>query len=504
VIIYNEFKEFQQEVEFIDAKMYFANLEIYRDNENGIPRNENGKIYIPNVEDKYIFMGNLTHEVGHTVYDPITFHNYFKCVCRIVKELGLDVDKSYFLANVASDILLDFMIAKDKDLSLIQKIYLERRFKGNEKQLDPVKLELLGIYKKLFNADLDVQSKYFSKIKTIVYSSKTREQKYVEIAKLFIDLLEEEQEEGEKEGKGKDDMPIDMPVRISDDQEIEKEVEQIFKESQDFIDAEEKIEILSKLLKKDLSSYIDLSKFYEAQANKVTMSIVFPERRDNLGIKIGSKKWIPSYGVDEINVKKTFYKFGVNIPYATTQSDRILKKFISSNKDTKPVDIVVSIDSSSSTGSPSGSLSYVADYEIIMFYALINLAKRNNQRIGLTIWSDEIEYTTLPKMYEWKEADKLKKEILDNWRGWQTVIRLALEQANQYKDKLFFIFTDGEVAPEDLIDADNVIFFLVTPKGGYYDLFTKKYGAYRVIKIDNLEDIPKITLKHYIKIFGGQ
>jgi hypothetical protein len=196
-------------------------------------------------------------------------------------------------------------------------------------------------------------------------------------------------------------------------------------------------------------------------------------------------------------------RYGANVPLVTTQTARILDKFISSNESEKPCDLVVSIDCSGSTDSPRGYMNSASDYEVVMFYALANMAKRIDQRIGLTLWSYKIVYTSLPKMMDWKQSEKLKEIILNKWLGGDTRIYYALNQVLQNQDKLFFIFTDGEVYHSELVDVDNAVFFLIKPKESDYQAFVNQYGKDRVVRIDDLRNIPRVALKQYVKIFRG-
>ena len=133
-----------------------------------------------------------------------------------------------------------------------------------------------------------------------------------------------------------------------------------------------------------------------------------------------------------------------------------------------------------------------------MVYALIDEAKRINQKVGITLWSDDIRYTTLPKCLDYREVEKIKKDILDiqKWGG-TTNIYLALEQAKEHKDKLFIVLTDGAVYYDDLLSVDNVVFFLIMPEDRDKEAFIRKYGESRVIVINNPRDMPRIVVKWF-------
>ena len=74
-------------------------------------------------------------------------------------------------------------------------------------------------------------------------------------------------------------------------------------------------------------------------------------------------------------------------------------------------------------------------------------------------------------------------------------------QAEEHPDKLFFVFTDGEVSHKQLIDVDNVMFFLIKPARSDLSAFVEKYGKDRVIVINSLDNIPKVTVQQYVKLF---
>jgi len=136
-----------------------------------------------------------------------------------------------------------------------------------------------------------------------------------------------------------------------------------------------------------------------------------------------------------------------------------------------------------------------------MVYALIDLAKRIDQKLGLSLWSTTLYHTTLPKTYDYRDLERLKTEILKRWIGGFTNIYDALEQAKRYNDKLFFVFTDGDVRFEELIDVDNVLFFLIEPYPECYREFVNRYGKQIVIKIDDIQSIPKIAIDRFVSLF---
>jgi hypothetical protein len=353
---------------------------------------------------------------------------------------------------------------------------------------------------RLHGCKLKAKSRFFKEVKAIAESNMSREQKYVEIARIFKGLMDKAKENGEQQQdmKGLGELPITVDM-----DEAEKVAQQILQNSEDVNQAQRMMMVLGVIAEGGVERFVKLKDFYEAKARLVQMSISFPTEPTQKGIKVGSMKWKPQHGVRAIDVKRTVMRYGVNVPLVTTQTARIFDKFISSNESQKPCDLVVSIDCSGSTDTPKGYMDSASDYEVVMFYALVNMAKRLDQRIGLTLWSDRIVYTTLPNMMDWKQSEKLKEIILNEWRGGGTTIYHALKQASQNQDKLFFVFTDGEVSHTELFDVDNVIFFLVKPKESDYQAFVITYGKDRVIRIDDLRNIPRVALKQYVKIFRG-
>ena len=500
MIVHNDFKEFQKIAEEVDNELYLANLYIYRARKGVTPVNVSGKIFIDDTDNGDYFGGELVHEAGHTVFDPVTAFNYITCVYKIRSELGVNQETAVKLANIASDILNGFGVRGNRILNEYRKRSIEYMCKGREGTSDPVYREMLGIAKELHGCNLKVKSRFFKDVEAIVESGKSREQKYVEIARIFKSLMEQGEQQGEaqQEMKGFGELPITV-----DKDEAEKVAQQILQNSEDIGQAQKMMMILGAIAECKVEEIVKLKDFYEAKARLVQMFISFPTEPTQKGVKVGSMKWKPQHGVRAIDVKRTVVRYGANVPLVTTQTARILDKFISSNESEKPCDLVVSIDCSGSTDSPRGIMNSASDYEVVMFYALANMAKRLDQRIGLTLWSDKIVYTSLPNMMDWKQSEKLKEIILNKWHGGGTTIFYALKQASENEDKLFFVFTDGEVSHTELMDVDNVVFFLIKPKENDYQAFVSKYGKERVVRIDDLRNIPRVALKQYIKIFRG-
>jgi hypothetical protein len=516
MIINNEFREYQKIAEEIDRLMYFVNLDIRK----GLcPHNECGVIYIDNKNSEEYFASELVHEAGHSVFDPITTLNYVECAYEIKKALSkdynIDEETLRLLANISSDIINEYNISKSKKLSEFRAKGIEWILNNTNLALNVISTELLAIYSKLHGFAFPFESKLFRKVKKILEKEVDRKKRYVEIARAFLELMQKEQKDGEKGKDGEQrkreketlEKLVREPIKV-DQNEYEKIKREIMKNSKNIEEAKEKLKILVGLLsgwKPIEEESNNLVEFYQEKANEVIFSVDYPVKPSFESTKIGSRLWKLSDGVDKIDIKRTIMKFGVNIPLVTTQTKRVFPKALSNIVRPKPVDLVISIDISGSTGKPQGYMSDVSDYEVITVYAVIDYAKRIEQNVGLTLWSDYIKYTTLPKVYSWRDVDILKSEILNRWWGFGTNIACALEQANDFKDKLFFIFTDGKVLYDHLDmykdRVDNVMFFLIQPENDDYQYFVKTFGEERVIRIDKLEDIPTVTLKFYKNIF---
>jgi len=306
-----------------------------------------------------------------------------------------------------------------------------------------------------------------------------------------------------------------MPIDI-DEGDIDDIIDQIYENSNNAQEAQDLIDTFRDLIegskgkgflgriqnKLPQNNIENLVRFFEAKAKAVRRFISYPKQPRFFGTKVGTEKWKFKHGILKINAKKTIYKNGINIPLVTSRTSRTLRLKAPESEKPMPIDIVISIDVSGSTGFPIGYMVNVADYEVIMLYALMQEAKKTGQKIGLTLWSDVITFTTLPKLYSDSEFDKLKRIVFtDKWVQGGTRIVYALEQAKKYKDKLFLIFTDGNVYEKDLIDVDNVVFFLIRPYKEDYEMFVQRYGKHRVIRIDDITKIPKVTLEWFRKQF---
>ena len=504
MIVKNQFPEFEDIAKEIDREYYFVNIEIYKDKKNAIPRNEYGKIYIPETNNKDFFAGELTHEVGHSVNDPITTYNYIKALNETRKALNLNEESIMKLGNAISDIINDWEISQNNKLKTFRAKMLRTVFDQWYNEAGTIQQFLWAFYNKIHKLGLGKKIRNFrSEVKQVIAiltHVKDRIERYKRIARILLDVLDD------YGYNGFDRLPSNLPLEPNGE-DLENTINQIFQDAEDVEEAKTMLRMLAIGKGKGGEAINNnpklLMQFYQAKANNVRMFVDYPKTIEHKGVKLGSRKWRLGDGYQLIDVKRTMFKFGVNIPLVTTKTPRILEKFISSRENTKPIDIVISIDTSGSTGYPLGRMDEVADYEVIMLYALIDEAKRHNQNIGLTLWSSGITFTTLPKTCNYREVEKLKEiPFTGRWYCGGTNIRMALEQAKQHRDKLFLMFTDGEVWERDLIDVDNVMFFLIRAQEQNYWMFVDKYGENRVVKIDDIENIPKVTLQWFRSVMA--
>jgi len=502
MILRNDFPERDSIVKQVDKRLYFANLIIVKEPKGTIPFNKGGNIHLPEGTSELRFTADLIHEIGHSVFDPITVKNYIDCCYAVETSLKLDSTIALKLCQTITDMILPFHIRRDRWLKSRMKEDIENLFKERKGKLSKFDLELFSIYKGQYGCKLPIRSRFHSKVKKIVETETDRRMVYVKIAKLLC-----------KRHKGRlandlASMDIKLPSQPNSEQ-MKETISQFAQESKDANEFMEKVKLLQKGLGKGsadikhklLTHDETLKLFFETKAKQVRWAIKLPTKPTRRGIKVGTQSWKLQDGIRAMDIKKTIMKYGVNIPLVTTRKPMILPKFISSHEGKKPIDLVISIDVSGSTGKPCGFMVTVADYEVIMFYALLDLAARENQRIGLTLWSGTIEYTTLPKTYDYSKFEELKKVVLVKWLGGGTYIMEALEQAKEYRNKLFFMFTDGDVYESHLINVDNVIFFLVKPYGDHYKMFIEKYGKSRVIEIRDLHKLPEIAIRKYQDLF---
>ncbi|RLE53165.1 MAG: hypothetical protein DRJ30_07110 [Candidatus Methanomethylicota archaeon] len=515
MIIHNDFREFDKEANEVDKRMYYVNTWIYRVKSDEPARNENSKVFIPDTKDPKTFISLLAHELGHSVIDPITLVDYAKYAKAVYRVLDEDKPRYMEYANVISDMIVGYHLAKDKMLKEAWRHYIIDLWNKGYNTNDKLKWVLYAYYDKVFNGKLGIYEKYKKEVNEILKVLKEEVDKvmiYRKIAKILEKAPEfKDQNQGNgQEGRGRgalaDQDGSDSPPIKVDSIDVEKTIEQLAKEAGNVDDLWIMVRALAKGVGddeareklEDLSDRELIYRKYQAEANKVRISVSYPKKPSYESVKLGSRRWRVSDGFREIDVKKTLFKYGYAIPTVTLRSPYMHRMSIPSDKGVKPMDLVISLDVSGSVGSPIGLMMCCADYIVIMVYALIDEAKRINQKVGITLWSDKIEYTTLPKCLGWKEAEKIKREILDvdKW-GYGTDIYLALDQARKFKDKLFIVLTDGEVNPNDLIDVDNALFFLIKPSDRAKTIFENRYGKHRVISINDITDIPRIAVKWF-------
>jgi len=546
MILENEFPQYREIAETVSKSLFCVNLIIKRGRPNTVPHNEKGVIVMPENIDAERFAGYLVHEAGHSVHDPKTMLNYLKCLNEVKRQTSIPKSLLFDVGNVISDLITDFensKISTAKDF-LRKSILLD--FPVYYPKANKLQKLLWEFYDTVLNLSLPIKKQFEPKIIQIIDVLKNemdRVQKYVKIARILQDLLDEDGDQGsgqgrgqeqdgqgnsqgsgsgqqqnqEQDGQGSDRTTIfdNMPIDISED-DIDDLVNEIFENADDVNEAGELIETLEDLLERGKGKgFVNkisrklpqtrielLIRFYEAKARIVRRFIQYPKQPRYFGSKVGTEKWKFKHGLLKIDPKKTIFKNGINIPLVTSRTSRILKLKAPEKERPVPIDVIISIDVSGSTEKPKGTMEYVADYEVIMLFALIEEAKRTGQNMALTLWSDNITYTTLPRLYGGNDLDKLKKVPFTRaWTCGGTNIKEALEQAQKNKDKLFMVFTDGEVYYEHLIPVDNVVFFLIRPDNENYEAFVEVYGKHRVIRIDKLENIPKVTLDWFRKRF---
>ncbi|MHC1627454.1 MAG: vWA domain-containing protein [Candidatus Nezhaarchaeales archaeon] len=503
VVIRNDFPEYDKEVNAIAKELAFLNMIIVREPEDGGVFNKHGEIHIPDKKDKTFFCGTLVHEGGHSVFDPVTVHNYLKCLNEVKKKIRMPREFVMKIGNFITDILNEYQISRNKVLRKFRRDYLRKMFDEWYKDANVLQKVLWRYYNRIHGCKLPLDGKDVYRILKVVESDISREEKYVELARILVNIMRRERDFDLQ------NTPTDLPIKPSKE-EMENVIKRILEESEDVDDAKNMIEFLKMGVGKvngdvegiPKTDHEILRAFYQAKSYECRIRVEYPKTPTFKGVRVGARKWRLSDGYKKLDIRRTIMKFGVNIPTVTSRTARVLPKFISNHRELRPVDIVISIDVSGSTGYPYGYMNCVADYEVVMLYALIDEAKRINQRVGLTLWSHCIAFTTLPDCYDYRAVDQLKDvPISGYWQCGGTSIKLALDQAEEYSDKLFMVFTDGDVEPDELKDVDNVVFFLVKPSEFSYKMFRDFYGADRVVRIDDIKDIPRVTLEWYRKVF---
>jgi len=511
VIIHNDFREFDKEANEVDKRMYYVNTWIYRVSPNEPARNENSKVFIPDTKDPLIFISQLAHELGHSVIDPINIANYAKYAKEVYRVLSTEKHRYVDYANVISDIIVGYYLAKDKLFSKAWRHYIINLWNQGYNTDDRLKWALYAYYDKLFKGNLGLYQKYKKVVDGILKVLNRETDKvtlYREIARILERAPEYKRQDQKERGKAiaKNLGGVDQPPIIVKDVDVDELIEAIAKEANNAEDLELMIRALDKALGderareqlRNMSSTELLYRLYQAEANKIRIRVSYPQKPSYNSVKLGTRKWRLSDGFREIDVKKTLLKYGLGIPSVTLRAPYKFRMRVPSDKGVQPLDLVISIDVSGSVGFPVGLMMASADYITIMLYALIDEAKRIGQKVGVTLWSDTIKYTTLPKCLDYREVERIKKEVLDiNKWGGSTYIKLALDQAKCFPDKLFIVLTDGAVSPRDLIDVDNVIFFLTMPNERDKDMFLETYGRHRVVIINDLRNLPKIALEWF-------
>jgi len=515
MIIHNDFREFDKEAHEVDKRMYYVNVWIYRVKPDEPARNQKSKVFIPDTKDPKIFISQLAHELGHSVVDPITIVNYAKYANEVYKVLSLERSRYMDYANVISDIIVGYHLAKDKLFRESWRHYIVDLWNKGYYTTDKLKWILYAYYDKVFNGRLGLYKKYKKVVDDILKVLKKEVDKvkiYRKIAKILENSpdYQDQDQDQDRRRKGRGVLPNqdgeDNPPIIEDEADLDKLIEAIAKEAKNIEDLDIMVKVLAKGLGdhearerlKKMSAQEWVYHLYQAEANKIRLSVSYPQKPSYNSVKLGSKKWRVSDGFRNIDIKKTVLKYGVAIPSVTLRAPYRFKMNVPSDRGAKPMDLVISIDVSGSVYYPYGYMNCAADFITIMVYVLIDEAKRINQKVGITLWSDRIKYTTLPKCLDYRGVERIKRDILDmsKWGG-STHIYLALKQARVYRDKLFIVLTDGAVNYDDLVDVDNVVFFLIMPENYAKERFIDKYGKHRVIVINDLRNMPRIVLKWF-------
>src|SRR5439155_20983979 len=149
-------------------------------------------------------------------------------------------------------------------------------------------------------------------------------------------------------------------------QDLKEYKEKILGEAKTSEEAKEKLKAAKELVESNPSISADghyeleldnkdlLMQFYNAKADQVLIAIDFPRTPTRKGLEVSHKRWQISDSMHDMDLAATIAKKGINIPTITTLSPKVIPKFISDTKQTKPLDLIISIDTSGSTGYPSG------------------------------------------------------------------------------------------------------------------------------------------------------
>jgi len=571
LIISNDFKQWDKTAENIDHEQFYVNLIVRRIKDGEYPATPyvaNGIIRIDKPADKNegYYGGVLAHESNHLVRDPITFYNYFRGIQEIKRRLDTKDHMENLLANVASDLIIENDLSKNDLLRDYSRKSYEYTIEQMEKHttdindkvkekfpdfkgLDVAKpqgemmAEFEGIISKWHGFKTRVEPKNFDKVMEIIDSSMDREKKYVALARIFKPLLEKDQKNmpkymlsmnvKDKDGK---EQQINVPITEEEKKWLEKNKklmpinpgkndvketkQKIIGDAKTAEEAKEKLKAFADLVKSHQSmsptGFVELElddqellkDFYNAKAEQILVSIDFPRMPVRRGLEVSTKKWQLQDGLNTMDVRRTIMKRGVNIPTVTTLSPKIIPKFISDIKQTKPMDLIISIDTSGSTGYPSGGMNCQADYEMVLLFAILKMAKKIDQKVGLSLWTTQLYYKIPP--VDWKKFDELiKKAIFTKWSSGGTLMQLAMNHAINNPNEFHFVFTDGYVW-WDKFDKEElkkqmkklkgrIHFFLVDK--AEYDAFVYACGKDSVTDASDLSKLPRVGLSQWKSVF---
>ena len=512
----NEFPQWQNDAEEIDAELYYPNVSILKCGPKDIPHATFGTIWLRDLPERERFRADAAHEAAHVAVSPVTYHNQTVEIKAITEKVESDKGKAAFLANVANDMIVEFHLSKTPLREDAKKGWILDWEKCEDVDHNsPFVQELFAVYSELYGCEfkgLTHKTNNFAEIKRIVEEEADIEKRHVEIARIFKPFVDADPKRCKQPQQGEDSGTrlgnLHVPSIMATDEETKDEIKNALAQGSDVNEARELINIIvmtgsgpgtetgQRMLRND---YELLRQFYDAQARKVILSLDFPEVTVPKGVKLGLRKWRTSDGAKNMDIYRSVRKHGVAIPLVTIKTQRTLPKFVSSITSKNPMPITVSVDTSGSTHLPIGTMKYASDFEAVMFFGLINIAKKIQQRIGLTLWETILYYHQEP--LDWREADRLKDAILRNWRGGGTRICEPLAEAQAHPNRLYFIFTDGDVYEGDLKpyrNIKNVMFFLTKPsRQDHVQMFKKNFPQDQITVINDLKRLPRVVLSHW-------
>ena len=371
MIIHNDFREFDKEAKEVDKRMYYVNAWIYRVDPSEPARNQKSKVFIPDTKDPKIFISQLAHELGHSVIDPISLIDYAKYAKEVYKVLEYDKHRYAEYANVISDIIVGYYLAKDRLFKEAWRHYITDLWNKGYYTTDKLKWVLYAYYDKVFNAKLGIYEKYRKEVNQILKVLKNEVDKatiYRKVAKIlegapeFKGQSQNQDQKGRGRGALSSDNGADYPPIMEDNPDVEKIIEAIAKEAQDVRELSVMVKALAKGIgdkegREKLEKMSDqemIYRLYQSEARKVRLSVSYPKRPSYNSVKLGSRKWRVSDGYRNIDIKKTVLKYGTGIPSVTLRAPYRFRMSIPSEKGVKPMDLVISIDVSGSVGSPIG------------------------------------------------------------------------------------------------------------------------------------------------------